>query len=134
MPPEPEIDLLDASRITQRLLRRTCAWCGTEVPYSGRGRPRRYCGKSCHDRSWEVRSAEARLRRDIAAGTASTEPVREVIRETVTERRTRLIAAAPPSTAPGWIAHLEELVRQLTVGELAASTGITPSCRAPCTP
>ncbi|MET8048312.1 hypothetical protein ABZU75_11975 [Streptosporangium sp. NPDC005286] len=74
-----------------------------------------------------MRSAEARLQRDIAAGTVRTEPVREVVRETVVQ--TRIVTAprepaepgatsAVPATAQQWLAHLAELAGQLREGEL----------------
>lgn len=126
--PEHDDDPAVEIRVERRLDSRTCAWCRNPVPYSGRGRPPTYCSKSCRNRAWEVRSAEARLRRDIAADVLRTEPVREVIRET------RFIAAPPedteplaPATARAWLAELEELARQVREGELAASTGTTSS-------
>ncbi|MFD3685453.1 hypothetical protein ACFWTE_11610 [Nocardiopsis sp. NPDC058631] len=75
---------------------RTCGWCGDPVPYSGKGRPPQYCGKAHRNRAWEVRSAQARQERDRAAGTARPEgePVREVVRETVT-RSARIEVPAP---------------------------------------
>ncbi|MER5627345.1 hypothetical protein ABT061_40615 [Streptosporangium sp. NPDC002544] len=93
----------------------------------GRGRPPSYCSKSCRNRAWEVRSAEARLQRDIAAGVVRTGPVREVVRETVVE--TRFVPApsepgepgatsAVPATAQQWLAQLAELAAQLREGEL----------------
>ncbi|MER5624338.1 hypothetical protein ABT061_25220 [Streptosporangium sp. NPDC002544] len=114
-------------RVHERLEGRSCGWCGVHVAYSGRGRPAIYCSKSCRNRAWEVRSAEARLQRDIAAGTVRTEPVREVVRETVVQ--TRFVPApcepaelgagsAVPATAQQWLAHLEELAAQLREGEL----------------
>lgn len=61
-----------------------------------------------------MRSAEARLRRDIAVGVLHTEPVREVIRETRVE--TRFVTAPPdhveplaPITVRQLLDHLEEL-------------------------
>lgn len=68
------------------------------MPYAGRGRPASYCSKSCRNRAWEVRSAEPRLQRDIAAGVVRTEPVREVIRQTVVETRLVPQSVAPPPT------------------------------------
>ncbi|GGL56668.1 hypothetical protein [Planomonospora parontospora] len=120
-------------RATYSLDGRTCAWCREMVPYSGRGRPAVYCSKACRNRAWEVRSAERRLQRDIAAGVLRTEPVRELIRETVTETRTVTVRPKPPappkpakpSPEPGvptsaraWIALLEALGEQLRDGEL----------------
>ncbi|RNE49722.1 hypothetical protein C5L39_01730 [Corynebacterium alimapuense] len=32
-----------------------CAWCGKELGSSGRGRPRKYCGRSCKQRAYEQR-------------------------------------------------------------------------------
>ncbi|MFD8564330.1 hypothetical protein ACFV1N_44275 [Streptosporangium canum] len=84
-------------------------------------------------RAWEVRSAEARLQRDILAGTARSEPVREVIRQTVVQTRPAPPPIAPsgaeqsapaasttasPTTAAGWMALLQELTEQLREGEL----------------
>lgn len=77
--------------VRDRLQGRTCAWCTTYVPYSGRGRPPRYCSKSCRNRAWEVRTAERRLQRDIAAAAVRAEPVREVRTEPVREVRTETV-------------------------------------------
>jgi hypothetical protein len=103
---------------------RTCAWCGARMTYTGRGRPPRYCGKSCRNRAWEVRTTERRLQRDVALAAATTEPVREVIIETVTRTRTRVetrVDRHPPTTAGEWLKHLAELTRQLeTGGQVAA--------------
>lgn len=75
----------------QRLVSRACAWCGDPVPYSGRGRPPKYCSKAHRNRQWEVDTAAKRQERDREAGTARPEgePVREVVRETVTRTATR---------------------------------------------
>ncbi|MET8047176.1 GNAT family N-acetyltransferase [Streptosporangium sp. NPDC005286] len=114
-------------RVRERLLGRSCGWCGRRVPYSGRGRPASYCSKSCCNRAWEVRSAEARLQRDIAVGVVRTEPVREVVRETVVETRFVPVRREPgepgatsavPATAQQWLAQLAELAAQLREGEL----------------
>ncbi|GAB3154929.1 hypothetical protein [Microbispora hainanensis] len=125
MEPEHQADPITHVRVDHRLQSRTCAWCGTAVPYSGRGRPASYCSKSCRNRAWEVRTAEARLQRDIATGALRAEPVREVIRETVT--RTQIITARPepaawpvvPTTAREWLAHLGALADQVREGELS---------------
>ncbi|MFF5115059.1 hypothetical protein [Streptosporangium sp. NPDC000509] len=125
--PSPALRRRLGMRVHERLEGRSCGWCGVHVPYSGRGRPPSYCSKSCRNRAWEVRSAEARLQRDIAAGTVRTGPVREVIRETVVE--TRVVPAprepdepgegsAVPATAQQWLAQLAALTAQLREGEL----------------
>lgn len=98
---------IGAPRITQttrsRLVSRTCAWCGTPVPYSGKGRPPTYCSKAHRTRSWEVRTALARQDRDRQAGAArgEEEPLREVIRETVTRTATRSARVEVP--VPGQV-------------------------------
>lgn len=91
----------------QRLVSRTCAWCGDPVPYSGKGRPPKYCNKAHRNRAWEVRSAAARLEADRQAGAARPEgePVREVIRETVTRTATRSARVEVP--VPGRIERVE---------------------------
>ncbi|MFE3455961.1 hypothetical protein ACFXKD_00335 [Nocardiopsis aegyptia] len=96
----PEVDpqgrpYVGTARVTettrQRLVSRACAWCGDPVPYSGKGRPPKYCSKAHRNRAWEVRTAADRQERDREAGTARTEdePVREVIREVRTRTATR---------------------------------------------
>jgi len=128
--PNPSLLRRLRTRVHERLEGRACGWCGVFVAYSGRGRPRLYCSKSCRNRAWEVRSAEARLQRDIVAGTARSEPVREVIRQTVVQTRPAPPPIAPsgaeqnapaadsPTTATGWMALLQELTEQLREGEL----------------
>ncbi|WP_440072257.1 hypothetical protein [Streptosporangium sp. OZ121] len=120
--PSPSLRRRLHMRVEERLEGRSCGWCSVFVAYSGRGRPPSYCSKSCRNRAWEVRTAEARLQRDIVAGTARSEPVREVIRQTVVQTR----PAPPPaeqsapavSTAAGWMTLLQELTEQLREGEL----------------
>ncbi|MDR8415067.1 hypothetical protein MTP10_40850 [Nonomuraea sp. 3-1Str] len=110
-----------STRVQQRLQSRTCGWCGSLIPYSGRGRPPTYCSKAHRNRAWEVRTAEARLQRDIATAAATAEPVREVITETVTHTQTRVqtrLDRRPPATARGWVEHLNELTRQLDDDQL----------------
>lgn len=95
-------------RVTDRRAGSECGWCGTWVPYTGRGRPARYCGGSCRKRAYDVRSAERRLDRDITAGRIPTQTER-VIERTITEIRD----PAPPQRAREWEALLGELVAQL---------------------
>lgn len=100
-------------RTRERLRERDCAWCGRMVSYGGVGRPPVYCGKSCRNRAWEVRSAQRRLGRDIAAGLVLTAPRREVVERTVEVER--VVAAGPvfPQQARDWQPMLGELARQL---------------------
>jgi len=97
---------------------RTCAWCGAVITYKGTGRPPSYCCKAHRNRAWEVRTAQARLERDITAGRASTGPVREIVREVVTV--TRAVPGPPviPSAAADWTVYLEELARQIRDGRI----------------
>ncbi len=101
----------------ERLVRRTCAWCGTWIEYSGRGRRPTYCTKSCRNRAWEVRSAEARAERDRDAGTATakTEPVREVVSRPAPAPPTPKV----PTRIADWTRYLGELTGQLRDGDLA---------------
>lgn len=87
----------------RRLVSRTCAWCGEPVPYTGRGRPPKYCSKSHRNRAWEVSTAARRQERDRQADAArgEDEPVREVIRETVTRTATRTARVEVPIPVPG---------------------------------
>ncbi|MEU9072568.1 hypothetical protein AB0D60_37505 [Streptomyces sp. NPDC048306] len=95
--------------VHDRLVRRTCEWCGDPIDYSGVGRPPRYCKDSHRKRASELRTAQARADRPVAAGGRTTEPVREVIERTETVTRTvvrrgpgevRRIPAARSSGAP----------------------------------
>lgn len=83
--------------VRDKLLSRTCAWCGVEMAArkKGRGRQRKYCSEAHRQRAYEVRTARRRLENDQNAGRARSEdePVREVVRRTRT--RTKVLASAP---------------------------------------
>ena len=83
----------ETERTVRALVSRTCEWCGREMSYSGRGRPRRYCSQAHRQRAYELRTALARRDADRAAGRArgAEEPVREVVRETVVRTVTRTV-------------------------------------------
>lgn len=114
----------------------TCGWCGAELAYSGKGRRPAYCSKAHRNRAWEVRTAQRRLERDLAIGTAveqSAAPapaarprtVRDVRRAVKPEPLTAGMVnaeqppssvpatSAEPSTAREWVRVLQELIRQL---------------------
>jgi len=93
-----------------RIERRTCAWCGEWMTYSGHGPMRTYCSKSCKNRAWELRSAERRLGRDLAAGRADPGPVREVVRPPAPT------AVKVPTRIADWTKLLGELQQQLGEG------------------
>jgi len=100
----------------ERLVSRTCAWCGDLIVYSGRGRRRTYCSKAHRNRAWEVRTAEKRLGRDLAAGTASAAPVREVVSRPPVAAKTAPpapAAAAVPTRVADWVKLLGVLEEQI---------------------
>ena len=35
-----------------------CAWCGEEMPGQQRGRPRKFCSRSCRQRAYEQRASQ----------------------------------------------------------------------------
>jgi hypothetical protein len=72
----------------ERLVSRTCGWCGIEIPYSGSGRPRRFCRDSHRKRANEAARAGLRAEAAAARGERTTEPVREVVERTETTVRT----------------------------------------------
>src|SRR5690625_2221354 len=105
-PPEnPPHDPDVIETVRRQVIRRTCAWCGTEISprTRGKGRPRRYCSPAHRQRAYEVRTARERQERDQAAGTArgDDEPVREVVREVVTRTRVVRSPVQPPGLYPG---------------------------------
>ncbi|MEU8868767.1 hypothetical protein [Streptomyces umbrinus] len=79
----------------ERLVERTCAWCGEPVAYSGRGRPPRYCSAAHRRRGWELRTAQERAERAVDDGGRNRAPVREVVQRTIV-----LQEAAQASPAP----------------------------------
>ncbi|GAB3278308.1 hypothetical protein GCM10027589_04360 [Actinocorallia lasiicapitis] len=100
-----------------------CAWCGVEIVYSGAGRPRRYCSKNHRNRASELRTVEARIGRQVAAGLVRTDPVREVIRQVVeVERVVETVREArvplEPATAREWQSVLQLLAGQVATGGL----------------
>lgn len=36
-----------------------CAWCGEEMPGQQRGRPRKFCSRSCRQRAYEQRAGQS---------------------------------------------------------------------------
>jgi hypothetical protein len=93
-----------------RIEKRTCAWCGEWMTYSGHGPMPTYCSKAHRNRAWEVRSAERRLGRDLAAGRAATGPVRELARPPAPP------APKAPTRVADWVKMLGELEQQLGEG------------------
>lgn len=73
----------ESVHVTERLVTRTCGWCGAELTYSGRGRPPKFCTDSHRKRWHERENAKAEL-----GDAPAPEPVREVIERTETVVRT----------------------------------------------
>jgi endogenous inhibitor of DNA gyrase (YacG/DUF329 family) len=94
----------------ERLVRRTCGWCGTWIEYRGTGRRPKFCSKSCRQRDYEVHAAERRLGRDLTAGRATAGPVREVV--------SRPAPPVPTTRGSDWTRLLAELTEQLRDGQL----------------
>ena len=106
--------------VVEKLVSRTCGWCGVEMPYSGKGRPPSFCCKAHRNRAWEVRTAAARQAAARNVGAAVAGPVREVVeRTTVIEKP---VVVPGPSVAPvlagDWIALLDQLAAQLRGGKV----------------
>ncbi|MFE2943428.1 hypothetical protein ACFXKG_30895 [Streptomyces sp. NPDC059255] len=78
----------ETTGMRDRLIERTCDWCGAPVPYTGKGRPPRYCSPAHRNRAYELRRAEKRADRPVSEGGRSPEPVREVVERTETVVRT----------------------------------------------
>jgi hypothetical protein len=87
-----------------------CAWCGRPIEFAPVGRLRRYCNHSCRQRAYEVRTAEARLRRDVDAGRVRQVPAQRVVEPT----------AQPgyPTMIDTGVSILEELAAQLRDGRI----------------
>jgi hypothetical protein len=93
----------------------TCAACGTELAYSGSGRPRRTCSDVCRTQAWALRRAA----RDL--GLALPPPVTTVVERTVVRVIERTIVRAPDAapvaaspalrTTSDWVDLLEQLER-----------------------
>ncbi|WP_405953443.1 hypothetical protein [Streptomyces phaeochromogenes] len=81
----------------ERLVERTCAWCGEPVVYGGRGRPPRYCSAAHRRRGWELRTAQERAERPVDDGGRDRAPVREVVERTVVLQEA---VQAPPAPRP----------------------------------
>lgn len=95
---------------TDRVIHVPCAWCGAQVAVNSRGRPARYCGRSCRQRAYELRTAAARHEVDIAAGRIAVEPAERVIE--------RMVLARHPTRTSDWIRALEALAEQLHAGQI----------------
>ena len=87
----------ETSAVRERLVERTCAWCGEPVAYSGRGRPPRYCSAVHRRRGRELRTAQERAERPVDDGGRDRAPVREVVQRTVVLQEA---AQAPPAPRP----------------------------------
>ncbi|MFZ3475443.1 hypothetical protein ACODT4_41360 [Streptomyces sp. 2.9] len=92
---EQPVAVYETVHVRERLVTRTCAWCGTKLEYSGTGRPPKFCGPSHRKRAHEREKARAEL------GTAGQPqpPVREVVERTETVVRT-VVRKGPATIHP----------------------------------
>ncbi|GAA3754031.1 hypothetical protein GCM10023082_56930 [Streptomyces tremellae] len=132
--------------VRERLVARTCAWCGEEVPYAGTGRPPAYCGAAHRTRAYELRRAQARAERPVGEGGRTREPVTQVVERTETVVRTVVrteqervpatrLSGEPytlPEDAIEWaqaLAHLRQAAEQGSLPDLA-SEPLARACEA----
>lgn len=121
----------ETTAVRTRLVERTCAWCGTSMTYSGRGRPPQYCKPAHRSRAWELRTAQARAERPVTAGGRSAAPVREVVERTTTRTQTITVPAPPrpavrmsgqpytlPEGAVEWVEALKALRSVAGAGQI----------------
>ncbi|WP_329453831.1 hypothetical protein [Streptomyces sp. NBC_01497] len=119
----------------ERLVERTCAWCGQSVPYAGTGRRPKYCSAAHRTRAYELRTAQARAGLSPAEGGRSPDPVTQIVERTETVVRTepggvRQVPAARlsgepytlPEDAVEWVqalAHLRQVIARGGLPEMA---------------
>lgn len=97
---------------TERPTQLPCQWCGKAVPQARTGRLKHYCDRSCRQRAYEVRTAEARLQRDLGAGRVRAEPAERVV-ERVEHR-------AWPTDVETWARGIGVLTGQVRDGTIKA--------------
>jgi hypothetical protein len=69
---------------SMRELQRPCGYCGHPVVQpGGTRRLLQYCGRSCRQRAYELRRAEARREADLQSGRVLAEPVERVVERIV---------------------------------------------------
>lgn len=95
---------------TERL---NCSWCGVEIPRPSRGRRPRYCGRSCRQRAYEVRSA------GVGTMVLDDEALQRLhdglyqLRCAAEDLRTAVSEGADPSEIGKMAAEIEELAQAL---------------------
>lgn len=135
----------ESSTVQERLVQRTCGWCGVPVTYTGVGRPPRYCSAAHKRRASELRRALERAELPVDEGGQTAEPVREVVERTtvitrvVRERSPNGVVPAArlngepytlPADAIEWLEALGYLRSQVAAGRLPAFTreGLARAC------
>lgn len=82
------IEVRETATVQERLVKRTCEWCGKAIEWSGVGRPPLYCRDAHRKRASALRRAQALADRPVAEGGRTAEPVREVVERTRTVTQT----------------------------------------------
>lgn len=95
----------------EREIQSPCGWCGQAIVQPVRGRKLRYCDRSCRQRAYELRTAQARHGRDLAADRVRVEPAGRVVE--------RVIQPRHPTTTAAWEATLAVLAEQMHTGRIA---------------
>lgn len=90
------------------LVSQTCAWCGKEIRYSGRGRPRRTCSKTCRNRLSEANTFEDRVGRKAPDGLLRDGPIVQVVTQKVLREQIVM-----PTGARDWLYQLSALEQAL---------------------
>lgn len=92
----------------------TCAWCGTEIQSNTRGRPKKYCGKSCKQRAYEQRNRVAGT--EIPAEAVIIQPERAAaLKDSLFELRCAAEDVATASAEGADSGEIQELCRELVL-------------------
>jgi hypothetical protein len=99
------------AELVEHLVQAPCGWCGEPIQQPSRGRKLRYCNRSCRQRAYEIRTAQARRQTDVDAGRITQEPAERIVE--------RVVRPKFPRTPAAWEAALMELSNQLADGTIA---------------
>lgn len=91
----------------ERVIGKDCESCGQRFTPRTFGRPARFCSRSCRQRAWALRQAQAAVQRGAPCPDVDWEVAQRLVQ--VSARVT-----AVPSTAREWSELLEQLAAQLS--------------------